>query len=96
MPGKPAIFLNQDVGDSRTTFVVHGQGWPPGKQVTVTLLGFRSSPIRPVADLTGTFNYAINQDHEFLPGALPNGVYTIRVTDAEGARAIARFSVQRQ
>jgi hypothetical protein len=88
--------LNQDIGDSRTTFVVHGQGWPPGKPVTVTLLGVRSSPIRPVADLLGTFNYAINQDHEFLPGGLPNGVYTIRVTDAEGARATARFSVQRQ
>ncbi|MGO8957053.1 MAG: protein kinase domain-containing protein [Streptosporangiaceae bacterium] len=93
--GKPYIGLNQDIGDSRTIFVVHGQGWPPGKPVSVTLVGVGASSIHPVSDSMGTFNYAINQDHEFLRGGLPVGVYTVRVTDASGATATARFDVQR-
>ena len=94
--GKPVIGLNQDIGDSRTVFIVHGDGWPPGKPVTVTLVGVGSSHIRPVADDMGTINYAINQDHEFLPGGLPLGIYTVRITDASGASATARFEVQRR
>ena len=77
-------------------FVIHGDGWPHGKPLTVTLVGFGSSPIHPVADSMGTFNYAINQDHEFLPGPLPLRIYTVRVTDAAGAKAAARFSVNRR
>lgn len=93
--GKPVVRLLQDFGDSRTVFVVHGDGWPPHKPVTVTLVGFGPSRIHPVTDSMGTFNYAINQDHEFLPGRLPVGVYTVRVTGTHGASAKARFAVQR-
>ncbi len=93
--GKQAIALYQDNGDSATVFVVHGQGWPPGKPVTVALVGIGSSWIHPVADSMGTFSYAINQDHEFFHGGLPVGTYTVRVTDGSGDGATANFAVQR-
>jgi len=92
-PGVPAIGVSQPTGDGNTVFVIRGQSWPVGKPVTVTLVGLRVSPIHPVADRGGTFNYAINQDHEFFPGPLPAGTYTVRVTDAAGASAEARFQV---
>jgi hypothetical protein len=63
--------------------------------VTIALLGVGISAIHPVADLTGAVNYAINQDHEFFHGGLPVAIYTVRVTDAKGASAKARFEVQR-
>jgi hypothetical protein len=93
--GPPAVAISQPTGDSGTSFIVRGQGWPPGKPVTIALVGLGISPIHPVADLTGAFNYAINQDHEFFPGGLPVAIYTVRVTDARGASAKARFEVQR-
>jgi hypothetical protein len=61
--------------------------------VTITLVGVGTSAVHPVADRGGTFNYAINQDHEFVAGALPAGTYTIRVSDAAGASAQASFEV---
>jgi Protein kinase domain len=93
--GPPAVAVSQPTGDSQTSFIVRGQGWPPGQPVTITLVGVGRSPIHPDADLTGAFNYAINQDHEFFPGGLPVATYTIRVTDSNGASAQARFQVQR-
>jgi hypothetical protein len=92
---KPGVALNQVYGDSNTVFVIHGANWPVGKQITITLVGVGSSPIHPIADDAGTFNYAINQDHEFFRGGLPIGVYTVLITGAGGARAEARFMVQR-
>jgi serine/threonine protein kinase len=93
--GAPNVALNQPNGDPDTTFVIHGSNWPPGHPITVTLVGVRTSPIHPIADRAGTFNYAINQDHEFVRGRLPPGVYTVRVTDSAGASAKASFEVQR-
>jgi Protein kinase domain len=93
--GPPTVAISQPTGDSDTSFIVRGQGWPPGKPVTIALVGVGRSPVHPEADLTGAFNYAINQDHEFFRGGLPAGVYTVRVTDAKGASAQARFEVQR-
>jgi DNA-binding beta-propeller fold protein YncE len=61
--------------------------------VTVTLVGVGTSPMHPIVDRGGSFNYAINQDHEFFAGVLPTGVYTIRASDAAGASAQARFEV---
>jgi hypothetical protein len=93
--GKPGVALNQVYGDSNTVFVIHGANWPVGKQITITLVGVGSSPIHPIADGAGTFNYAINQDHEFFRGGLPIGIYTVLITGAGGAKAEARFMVQR-
>jgi hypothetical protein len=45
-------------------------------------------------DDAGTFNYAINQDHEFFRGGLPAGTYQVLVTAPGGARARASFTVR--
>jgi hypothetical protein len=74
-------------------FVIRGQWWPVGQPVTVTLMGVGASPVHPIADHGGNFNYAVNQGHEFFAGALPAGIYTLQVTDAAGASAQARFEV---
>ena len=94
-PGKRGIVMNQPAGDSRTSFVVFGGGWVPGSQLTVTLAGVGASPVHPVADSAGTFNYAINQTHEFFRGGLPPRTYHVIVTAPGGARAEATFTVNR-
>jgi serine/threonine protein kinase len=91
--GIPYIALSQDFGDPNTGFVVHGQNWPAHRLLTITLVGVGVSPIHPLADDRGNFNYVINQDHEFFPGGLRPGVFTVRVTDSAGASSEARFSV---
>ena len=93
--GAPTVALNQDFGDKDTGFMVHGQNWPVHGQVTIALVGVGTSTIHPITDDRGTFNYVINQDHEFFAGGLPPGTYTIRVTDTAGASAEARFTVNR-
>jgi Protein kinase domain len=93
--GAPFIGLNQDIGDSGTGFMVHGLNWPVHSTVTIALVGVSMSPIHPITDDAGTFNYVINQDHEFFAAGLPPGTYTIRVTDVAGASAEARFIVNR-
>ena len=95
-PGVPNVAVSQPYGDSNTVFIVRGANWPVGKPVTVTLVGVGASPDHPIADDAGTFNYAINQDHEFFPGGLPVGTYTVRITAAGGHSAEARFLVQRR
>jgi len=92
-PGVPVIGVSQPTGDSDTGFVIHGQYWPPGKQVIIDLLGVGVSPVHPTADEHGMFNYVVNQDHEFFPGGLPPRIYTVRVTGANGATATAKFEV---
>ena len=90
--GRPQIALYQTFGDSNTVFVVHGEGWKPGEKITVALSG-HASPVHPIVDDAGTFNYAINQDHEFFRGGLPAGTYRVLVTAHGGARAKASFTV---
>jgi hypothetical protein len=90
--GRPQIALYQAFGDSNTVFVVHGESWKPGEKITVALSG-HVSPVHPVVDEAGTFNYAINQDHEFFRGGLPAGTYRVLVTAPGGARASASFTV---
>ncbi len=92
--GKPQVALYQRLGDSRTVFVLYGLGWPSGQPVTVALVGVRASPEHPIVDSAGTFSYAINQGHEFFPGALPAGTYRVVVTVPGGARAVTSFVVQ--
>jgi hypothetical protein len=95
--GSPQIESLQPIGDPATVFLIHGTGWAPLTRVTVTLTGRGRSPIRspvrPVVDLQGTFNYAINQGHEFFARGIPPGVYDVVVTGPGGRRARARFQV---
>ena len=67
--------------------MVHGQNWPADRPVTIALVGIGTSPIQPLADDAGIFNYVINQDHEFFAGGLPPGIYTVRVDRPARARA---------
>jgi hypothetical protein len=91
--GPPEIQLNQTVGDGVTVFVVHGRGWRPGTRVTIALAGGRSSSYTPVADLAGTFNYAVDQGHEFFAGDIPPGSYIVVATGAGGPPVRASFTV---
>jgi hypothetical protein len=91
--GPPALAPNQPFGDPDTTFVVHGRGWRPGTDVTIRLDGRGTAPDHPVADKRGTFNYVVNQRHEFFSGGLPPGNHVVRATGAGGQQAEARFSV---
>jgi hypothetical protein len=93
--GRPAavIAMSQPRGDGRTGFVVIGQGWPPGRPVTVTLAGVGKSPEHPVVDLAGSFSYLINQDHEFFPGGLPPGRYRVKITVPGAGQAVTSFLV---
>ncbi len=92
-PGVPYVALAQDTGDSNTGFVIHGQSWRAGERLTIELVGVRTSPLHPIADSVGTFNYTINEDHEFFAGGIPPGFYTVRVIGTDGASAQARFVV---
>jgi len=91
--GSPQVVMLQPYGDSATEFLIHGTGWTPLTRVTVTLAGHGTSPVRPVVDMKGTFNYAVNQGHEFFPGQIPPGVYHIVVTGPGGRQARASFLV---
>jgi serine/threonine protein kinase len=93
--GRLGVVSLQPMGDSATIFPIHGAGWQPGSVVTIDLAGVGISPIHPRVDLAGTFNYAINQDHEFFPGGMPVRQYTVIVTGANGQRATAKFVVRR-
>ncbi|MFB4296846.1 serine/threonine-protein kinase [Actinomadura sp. NTSP31] len=89
--GAPRIVVNQPQGDGVTVFVVHGTGWRPGQRVRVSLDGFGRRP-GPVVDHMGTFNYAVNQAHEFVAGPLPLGAHTF-AADAGGVPVRTTFRV---
>jgi hypothetical protein len=95
--GSPQIEMLQPIGDPATVFLIHGTGWAPRTRVKVTLAVRGRSPVqstvRPVVDLQGTFNYAINQGHEFFARGIPPGVYDVVVTGPGGRRARAQFQV---
>ena len=93
LPGKPAIAMNLPYGDSRTGFVVMGQGWPPARPVTIALAGVHAPAVHVITDRAGNFSYAINQDHVFFRAGPPPGTYRVVVTDPGGARAVTSFLV---
>jgi serine/threonine protein kinase len=84
--------VSQPYGDGFTVFVVHGAGFVPGTRVTVSLDG-RASPFRPLVDLEGDFNYAIDQGHYFYSGQLPTGTFSVVVAGADGRAASTSFIV---
>ncbi len=91
--GPPELTMGQPSGDGYTVFVVHGSGFIPQTQVRVRLLGVGVSRYRPFVDDRGTFNYAIDQGHQFFAGLIPPDQYTVLVTGAQGRHATASFTV---
>ncbi len=89
----PMIVLNQPFGDRNTVFVIQGSGFIPLTRVTVALVGHGVSPVRPVVDRMGTFNYAIDQGHLFFTGEIPAGHYQVLTTGAGGRHARVSFRV---
>jgi serine/threonine protein kinase len=85
--GAPKLVLNQPSGDGDTTFVAHGTGLIPGRKVTLRV-DRRTSPFHPVVDFGGSFNYAINQTHEFFPGEVPPGQHRLTVTVTDDGRPL--------
>jgi serine/threonine protein kinase len=90
---KPKLSMGQPRGDGDTVFVVHGSGFIPGTHIKVSLAGRGTSPAEPVADHLGTFNYAIDQGHEFFSGEIPRGTYQVLATGPSGRKATAGFIV---
>jgi serine/threonine protein kinase len=86
--GQPRVCISQPWGDGNTVYVLHGSGFPPGTQVTVSLTGAGVSPDRPVTDEAGSFNYAIDQGHYFFRGAIPTGKYRA-VVSAPGEHSVS-------
>jgi hypothetical protein len=81
--GPPKLIINQPIGDKDTFPVLQGTGWAPGTRMTVRVLDGATSPIHPVIDRAGSFNYAVNQNHELFPGGLPPG-HLVLVASAPG------------
>jgi serine/threonine protein kinase len=82
--GPPKVEASQPRGDSNTHFVVYGRGWTPDSKVTIRVLGGKTSPNPQSVDRAGSFNYNVNQSHEFFPGGLPSGRLTLIVSDDAG------------
>jgi serine/threonine protein kinase len=89
----PTMCVTQPYGDSNTVYVVHGDGFGAGSAITVRIAGVGVSRFHPVADRMGTFNYAIDQGHDFWPGTIPPGDYSVVATDASGRSARTSFLV---
>lgn len=82
--GPPKVDASQPSGDANTHFVVYGRGWAPDSTVTVRVLGGRTSPDAVTVDRAGSFNYNVNQSHEFFSAGLPPGQLTLVVSDGAG------------
>jgi serine/threonine protein kinase len=93
--GTPAICASQPYGDGDTVYIIHGTGFTPFTPVTLRLVGVGHSPIRVLADLQGTFSYAIDQGHVFFRGPIPPGSYHVVVTSSTGRTATTAFTVNR-
>jgi serine/threonine protein kinase len=89
----PVVCVSQPYGDGDTVYIIHGTGFVPFTPVTVTLDGVGASSDHPLTDLQGTFNYAIDQGHQFFRGPIPPGVYHVVVTAAGGRKASVSFTV---
>jgi len=89
----PQLCVSQPYGDSYTAYVIHGSGFAPFTPVTVRLVGVGVSAYHPVADMQGTFNYAIDQGHYFFSGPIPPKTYIVQVTGSGGSTASVSFVV---
>jgi serine/threonine protein kinase len=92
----PILCVNLPIGDGDTVFILYGTGFTPFAPVTVRLTGAgisRTSRFHPIADMQGTFSYAIDQGHYFFPGQIPAGTYTAQVATPGGGSVHVTFKV---
>ena len=89
----PEICVSQPYGDGYTDYVINGSGFQTFTPVTLTLVGVGTSPVKPMTDLRGAFNYVIDQGHQFFQGPIPVGVYQVMATESGGRSASATFRV---
>jgi serine/threonine protein kinase len=89
----PQLCVSQPFGDGDTVFVIHGSGFQPFTPVTIQITSVGASTDHPVADMQGTFNYAIDQGHRFFRGPVPPGTYSVVVTGSGGRSARTSFFV---
>jgi serine/threonine protein kinase len=91
----PALCVSQPFGDGNTVFVLHGTGFQPFSQVTVTLTGVGPSSDHPVTDSRGAFSYALDQGHLFFRGPIPPGRYQVTASASGGDSTTVTFRVDR-
>jgi hypothetical protein len=100
--GPAACMVKQSLGTAETAWVVRASGFAPRTPVTVTVT-FNSPPqirpaqrftrmatVKPVTGQDGTVSLHISQ---LFPGALPLGLFDVRVTGPGGHGATTRFIV---
>jgi len=100
---RPALCMEgQSLGTADMAWVVQGRGFAPGTPVTVTL-SWQSPPqieangtfvhtagVKPVVASDGTLRLDINR---LFPGSLRLGIFVVKVTAADGAKASTSFIV---
>jgi serine/threonine protein kinase len=95
------LCMNRSQGDPSATFIVEGQGFPPGQQVTVMLSEIGPPPdlkrllditstFRPVTTASGTFEVPVSQ---LYSGPLQLGLFTVQATAPGGSQAQTQFMV---
>jgi serine/threonine protein kinase len=90
----PKLTMGQPQGDSYTGFQIHGSGFVPSTHVSVALVGFGTAKFEPQVDPKGTFNFTIDQDHDFFRKGIPIGMYHVLAKDSNGVQsARAEFNV---
>ena len=90
----PKLTMGQPQGDLDTGFQIHGSGFAPSTHVSVALVGFGTAKFEPQVDLKGTFNFTIDQDHDFFRKGIPIGTYHVLAKDSNGRQsARAEFEV---
>ena len=91
-PGEPSIRINPQVGDPLTTFVVHGQNWPPRARLTLRLFGL-PTVVHLVTNAQGGFSHRI-EGRQFFSGPFPAGRHGVIVTGPGNRVARAPFGVK--
>jgi serine/threonine protein kinase len=90
----PALTMSQTQGTQSTVFVIHGTGWPPGRFVTISITGGKTSPDLVPISGDGTLTYRVNQQHEFFAGNIPPGTYQVQAVSGPNS-ATTSFTVAR-
>jgi serine/threonine protein kinase len=83
----PKLTMGQPRGDPYTGFQIHGSGFVASTHVSVALVGIGTAKFEPQVDPMGTFNFTIDQDHDFFGKAIPVGTYHVLAKDSNGVQS---------